>query len=362
MPPPAWRPPLRGDTLPDEPPRPKEPATRSAANAATVMSSLYSDTRERTRRVRRVLGFVAGLVLFVAAIVAVLGNAQPISVAFDKLAGGAWWLFPAMMLLPLVHFPLTGAVFWAATPPDQSGRPRVGLMEMTALITTGNLANYLPLRPGMVARIAYHRAVNGIPVVESARILGSVLAAGLMAAALFLVAALAAQRSAGGVVPGLPAAVLLLPIAIGLLACVYFRGSSGLMTSSAARWWMVLVLRYVDLGVWAIRYGVAFWAVGVPLSPAQAALYAVVANVAMLIPLAGNGLGIREWVVGLVGPMLPAAVLGASTLKQQGLTADLLNRAAEIAVSVVVGSIAAGWITRHVRRRAVGSLGANQST
>jgi hypothetical protein len=199
----------------------------------------------------------------------------------------------------------------------------------------------------MLARIAYHRAVNNIPIVESAKILGSVVAAGLVAATLFLAASMAAARATGGSLPGLPVAVLLLPIAIGLLGRVYFNRSPVI-----ARWWFVLTLRYVDLGIWAFRYAIAFWAIGLPLTPAQAAIYAVIANAAMLIPLAGNGLGIREWVVGLAGPLLPAMVLGVSTVKQQGLTADLLNRAAEIVMSLVAGSIAAAWITRHLKQRA----------
>lgn len=316
-----------------------------------VLDSLYRDRRDASRRVRRIVGFVVGLVLLGAAFYFVAHNLGPAKSALEKVKGGAWWLVPALLLLPILHLPLTGAIFWAATPPDAAGRARVGLLEMTALITAGNLANYLPLRPGMVARLAYHRAVNNIPIVESAKILGTVVAAGLVAAGLFLTASMAAVRASGGSIPQLPIAILALPLAIGLLGTIYFRASAPTHSSALARWWMVLTLRYVDFGVWAARYALAFWAIDVQLTSAQAAIYAVIANAAMLIPLAGNGLGIREWVIAFAGPLIPGAILGSSAVKE-GVSADLLCRVSDICVSVLAGLIAAGWITRHLKRRA----------
>lgn len=338
---------------------PTESATNGVEGARAVLSSLYADRRDVTRRRRRTIGFVVGLVLLAAAVYVVAHNLDSMKAAIAKVAGGSWWILPTFLALPFFHLPLTGAIFWAATPPDAAGNPRVCLREMTALISVGNLANYLPLRPGMVARLAYHRAVNNIPVVESAKILGTVVAAGLVAASLFLAASFAAAWSAGGSIPLLPVAVLALPVAIGLLGSIYLRAGSSTHAAPMARWWLVLTLRYIDLGVWAGRYALAFWAIGVPLSAGQAAIYAVAANGAMLIPIAGNGLGIREWVIGLAGPLLPAAILGASSVKEQGMSADLLNRVAEIAMSIVAGSLAAAWITRHVKRR---TTGANPAT
>jgi len=292
------------------------------------------------------------MALLGGAVVAVVRNAGPIGAAFDRVSSGAWWLLPALLILPFAHVPLTGLVFWAATPPGVDGRSRVGVREMTALIAMGNLANYLPLRPGMVARIAYHRAVNGISVVESAKILATVVASGLVAACLLVAAALAAARSAGGSMPLLPVAVLCLPVAVGLLGVVYFREGGSAIASAPSRWWLVVTLRYVDLAVWSVRYAIAFWAIGITLTPAQAALYAVVANIAMLIPIAGNGLGIREWVVGLVGPLLPGTILGASTDQAEGLSADLLNRSAEVVMSIALGTLGGWWMTRHVKAKA----------
>lgn len=326
-----------------------------APDTSAVMASLYTDRRDRSRRLRRTVGFCVGLALLAAAVWAVVSNAQPMREAISKVSSGAWWLLPVLIALPFGHIPLTGAVFWAATPAGPDGRPRVGMREMTALIATGNLANYLPLRPGMVARIAYHRAVNGISVIESAKILGSVVACGLLAAGLFLIAAMTAVRVSGGSVPWLPWLVLALPPVVGVLGAWHARSGavegSTPQASTLWRWWAVTTLRYVDLALWALRYAVAFWVIGLPLTPAQAAVYAVVANAAMLIPIAGNGLGIREWVVGLAGHLLPVAVLGVSAGVGEGVSADLLNRAGEIVMSIIAGTIGGAWVTRELKRR-----------
>ncbi len=329
-----------------------DPKAQPTGAARGVLASLFQDTREGGRRARRVVGFVVGIALLGGAVFAVVRNAGPIEAAFDRVTSGAWWLLPALLILPLAHVPLTGLVFWAATPPGADGRARVGVREMAALIAMGNLANYLPLRPGMVARIAYHRAVNGISVVESAKILGTVVASGLGAACLLVAAALAAAHSAGGTIPLLPVAVLSLPVAVGLLGVVYFREGGSVIASAPSRWWLVVTLRYIDLAAWSVRYALAFWAIGITLTSAQAALYAVVANIAMLIPIAGNGLGVREWVVGLVGPLLPGTILGASTAKAEGLSADLLNRSAEVITSIALGTLGGWWMTRRVKAKA----------
>ncbi len=63
-----------------------------------------------------------------------------------------------------------------------------------------------------------------------------------------------------------------------------------------------------------------------------------VSVVAMLVPFVSNGLGIREWAIGLFAPFL-----GDSTL-EIGLTAELVNRAAEIVVVVVAGVAAIVWL------------------
>ncbi len=71
---------------------------------------------------------------------------------------------------------------------------------------------------------------------------------------------------------------------------------------------------------------------------------ACVSMVAMLAPLTGNGLGVREWAIGLSARLLRKSDLVL------GLTADLLNRAAELIMVLVLGLVGMGWLAWRVRK------------
>ena len=72
---------------------------------------------------------------------------------------------------------------------------------------------------------------------------------------------------------------------------------------------------------------------------------------ATAIPLTGNSLGVREWAVGMITWALPAALVSATSLKlETGLTADLVNRALELAIAVPLGVLSAAWLARRYRR------------
>jgi hypothetical protein len=65
-----------------------------------------------------------------------------------------------------------------------------------------------------------------------------------------------------------------------------------------------------------------------------------------MVPLVSNGLGLREWAIGLLSPAI------ASHDMELGLTADLVNRAAELIVVSVAGVPATLWLTRRARQHA----------
>src|SRR4029453_11464408 len=48
---------------------------------------------------------------------------------------------------------------------------KVGLLEMQALIASATLLNFVPMRPGLFGRIAYHRMYNQIAVTHSATVI-----------------------------------------------------------------------------------------------------------------------------------------------------------------------------------------------
>lgn len=92
----------------------------------------------------------------------------------------------------------------------------------------------------------------------------------------------------------------------------------------------------------ALRTMAAFALIGRPIDPAAALTLACAANAANCVPLVGNGLGIREWVTGLLAP----AVAGIAT--PDALAAELLNRAVELTVVVPGGLVAAAPLARRL--------------
>src|SRR5690606_6920191 len=162
-----------------------------------------------------------------------------------------------------------------------------GLGEMHALIASAWLLNYLPLRPGLVGRIGYHRAVNGIPVKHSVRVLAESVVLGGLAIAVLLAVALAAR----GLAP-LPALLLAAaPAALALAAALPLARAGPLAWRFAAAWG----LKYADMLAWAARYAVVFALLGAPIDAPSAVLIAAVSQLALLVPFTGNGLGLREW-------------------------------------------------------------------
>jgi hypothetical protein len=278
---------------------------------------------------------VAALTLLAAAIVSVLrqgealkpalaavGRPQPLSLAL--LVGGV-----------AANVLLTGVMFSLLT--RRYGR--VGLLEMQALVASATLLNYLPLRPGLLGRIAYHKAVNQILAIDSAKVL---LQASLISIALVSYLALAVFISAELALPLIGAVAL--PAPLLLIAMVV----PALRTISAAA-----LVRYLEVLVWATRYWAAFQLIGAPVSPMVALTFACISMVATMIPFISNGLGLREWAIGLAAPLLTAYQL------QLGITAELVNRAAELVVIACLGLIGVAWLA-HRRKHYAARAGASR--
>ncbi len=270
-----------------------------------------------------------GLLLVAAAAVAVALRREELAAALRAVArpGAA----PLALLAAAVaaNVGLSGALFSVLVRPHG----RVGLIEMQALIAASTLLNFLPAKPGVLGRIAWHRLYNAIPA--TATVTTILQAAGLsVLVAAYLAGGLAASSRLGfslWIVVAAPLPVL------GLAAA--WRAAR---VPAAA-----VALRYAELLVWAVRYHAAFALVGTPVDHGSALALACVSMVTMLVPFFGNGLGIREWAIGLASPHLAGAALGA------GLAAELVNRGAEIAVVALLGGAGSGWLARR-RLRAPG--------
>lgn len=277
-------------------------------------------------RTGAVVGFVIALALLAAALAIALHNADVLARARDAAANASAWLVAAALVLPLMNWTLVACSFWGLS--RMFGR--VGLGEMHALVGASWLVNLLPFRAGMVGRIAYHRVINGIPVRASVAVTLIALACtGVWLVSLAGLAAWMGPRA--GPRAWMPA--LATPLPIVTLAAIFAPARARPFT-------LCLLIRYADALVWVARYAVLFAIVGTPLNLGGAVAVSVVSQLASLVPLSGNGLGLREWAVGLTARLLPAGAIAAHDAMASGVLADLVNRAAELLVGVPLGLIA----------------------
>lgn len=268
-----------------------------------------------------------------------------------------WWAWALLLLLPLVSWALGGLNFWLLT--ARQGRVRVS--EMLALVGAAWLLNMLPLKPGLVGRVAYHKAVNNISVRASLWVLIQAEVWALIALGSALAAA-AISRGAGG-----PAGTAAAGLAFALGATwplieARWWGTPGTRRRRALENLAILALRWVDTLCWSLRYWVVFGVVGSPVDASSAVAIAVCSQVASLLPVA---LGAREWAVGLSAAALgnaPAAAASNpaqwSTRAATGLSADVLNRVVELIVALPVGLLSVWWLQRRLHALAGAPAGA----
>ena len=243
-------------------------------------------------------------------------------------------------LLPLANWLLSSLIFWIIT--NRYGR--VGLWEMSALLGSAWLLNMLPMKPGLVGRVAYHRAISGIPVATSLWALGFAFGSGIVGIVLAVALALPPTRTTTQLLVG--AMVVAAPI---LCAAARGRGERS-SADLAARCILAALVRVLDTYVWAIRYALVFKIVGIQgLSPGVVVAIAGVSQIAGQFPVQ---FGLREWVVGWAASQTgnsARAAAGFAALAP-GLTADLINRACEIVCALPVGLICSAWVFRRLRR------------
>jgi hypothetical protein len=277
----------------------------------------------------RLVGFVVGLALLAAAIAVVWMRRDTVA---DALAA-VDTVRPAhvALLLGAVVANVVLSAFFLHALIRRYGH--VGRLEMQALVAATTLLNYLPLRPGLFGRMAYHRTVNGIPVVDTAKTIvqSAVITtaiAGYVAVASLITVRLEISLWTGVLVP---------PVLIAL-ACI---------PPVSRSWAIPVALRYAEILVWALRYHAAFLVLGSPISPTVALAFACASVIASMVPFVSNGLGLREWAIGLLAPVLTAYPM------ELGMTADLVNRAGELVVVGVLGATGIALLAKGtVRSRA----------
>lgn len=326
------------------------------------MYRLIQPDEARPARTRPVVGLAVAALLLAAAVWTLARDREQLASTWEFVGTGPWWMLTLWLLLPGANWVFSSRLAWALLrpqplidPDEAADQPTLTKSETYEVIGAAWLANLLPLRAGLVSRAFYHKAANRIPVGTTVR---SVLASMVLG----LVGSLLLGAISGGLLwarlsplPTLVALAVPYPVLllIGAASPVGDRGS--IWTGGFGRWrlWDALAARYADIVCWMARYWVVFALVGAPISIAHAAVFAAVSQIVMLVPMPGNAIGLREWVIALIGPLLPTW-LGddqGQLTQQVCLAADLTNRAAEVLMTIVVGSACGGLVTQRLRFR-----------
>jgi len=286
------------------------------------------------RRQLRIVGTVVGGVLIVAAVVLILMRGSELSTALAALSSPSPTALAALFGAVIASTLLSTVVLLVLI--RRFGF--VGFSEMLRLVCASTLGNFLPLQPGLVGRVAYHHMVNRIPVQRTVlsimeATLVSACAVALLLASLWLVA-----RGVPGLAPATSDAhAWWLPTLAGLVALPL------LPWPQLRPFALALLARWIELLVWALRAWACFALVGQEISPRAALAFACVAMSANMVPFIGNGLGVREWAVGLLATPLAGVTVEA------GLAAELVGRAAELIFFVPAGLASAQGIMRRLR-------------
>ena len=300
--------------------------------------------RAKRSGIARIAAFAVGLALLIAAVVAVTRNTDALHQALESARSASPWLVLAIIVLPLANIAVISASFWVLS----SRFGRVSLLEMIALIVSSWLLNHLPMRPGLLGRVGYHRVVNDIPIRASIRVIIEQLLCGVAALAIIVpVAALCAPLGTPRVVGlFLLGAAAVVGVSMAMRARAIRLSQNPVASCLAA----AVGFRLLDMTIWLVRYSCLFALVGHPVGIRDAAAITAASQAAMLSPIP---LGLREWTVGAVHGLLdiPAGSEGGVSLSAiaPGVAADLANRGAELLVAVPLGIIATVWLMRRAR-------------
>jgi uncharacterized membrane protein YbhN (UPF0104 family) len=273
------------------------------------------------------------VILIAVAVFVLVQKQQDLQSAIDSARHAPAWLIAVVVLLPLVNASLVSVSFWILM--RKFGRVPLG--DMVALIGSAWLLNYLPMRPGLIGRLAFHKLIHGVSLKSSVAVSVALALMTALAAAHLLIVGIALTEgiATGGLV------IIASSVGVFVLAGIAAdKSPAGAVPRKDLR--IALLFRYGDMFVWAIRMWACFAIVGADISPSAALLIAAVVQLASLFPLTGAGLGVVEWAISVV-----AAIVVVSVTNEIGIAASLVNRAAEILVVIPAGLLGSAYIARR---------------
>lgn len=286
--------------------------------------------RRPKSRSRSIVMFIISMLLLGGAGYFVYSATDGLDGVWESVRSSPWWMIVLIVIGPMGNHVSVALCLQSL----QSRHGRVGIVEMYVLVGSAWLFNYMPMRPGLIGRIGYHKAVNKIRMRDSLESsIWSGILAGIANCVMVVVALVMMRFSEYGWSIALP----LVPVLMMFAACP-------MMPTRRSRLIMrALAYRQIDVIVWLGRYWLAFTVLGLEMGVADIAIISAVSQLASLMPLTGSGIGFREWGVGLT------ASAGGHAMST-AIASDLINRAAETLVVVPVGLICTGLVARHWKK------------
>ncbi|MDP6987724.1 MAG: hypothetical protein QGG74_06740 [Phycisphaerales bacterium] len=277
----------------------------------------------------RLAGAIVGVVLLAAAIWLVVSHANEAQRAWEALERPDPSMIAALLGLTLLLIPVSAAA--QSLMLRRTSGVAVELGEMSALVSLATLLNMLPMWPGAIGRIGYHKVVHGVSPMQAGMAVVAVRLIGLVMGIVLLGAVLIWPAEA---------VIVWLAMLVGLVAATIWSPLRD------AGW--VVIVKWIDLLLIAARYAVAFSLLGVDLDSANSGAMAGTSEIASSVPFVGGGPGLREWAIGWMTERL-SSLPDALVL---GVMADLLVRIATLLVMLPCGIVAFRWLNRRLQSSA----------
>jgi hypothetical protein len=302
----------------------------------------------------QVLGFLAGLGLLWWCVERAFAD-DGATETWTAIRAAPSWALWGLAVTSVGSLLVNSLMFWFAIQPV---RP-VGVGEMTGVNLVASLLNYLPipLRVGLIARIAYHVRVNRMGAVALGSYLGALMIATLvvfagLAAAVVTFAFVGAAAAAGAALVSLVVGMTLVRrIARWKLVARYGREAERILVDRKALGGAV-AMRTADALLWSARMTCAVAVLGLPLSAGESAVLGLVAVAMSMNPL--GRFGFREAGVVWVSTFLFAGRMEADELEQAFARLAIVESAAEGAVTLPLGAVLVPWFLGRMRNAPAG--------
>jgi hypothetical protein len=307
------------------------------------MSNLSPDQSNASRKILQGTAYALAIGLLAASIWYALKDqrTEDWRALFDAEPGTLLALFAAVIVSAVI---LPGLQFWLVTRPFVGTRP-LGVATMQALLAASSLLNYTPIKAGLIGRVGYLRQYHGVGF--RAAVLTHIMIGAIFAAAVAVILLATAFRS---VFDAWWWAIAGAGLAILALLAAFVPVDSRMRESLgwAGRFLFIcLLMQVAALFATALRWWLVFRMLDRPISIADAFLAAIVHMISVMLGPA-NGLGLREWLIGIAGQQGWLSAAHGSGIGV-GLTAALADRAVEAVVLIICGLIGLWFLRRAMR-------------